>query len=216
MDKSNQRPLCIVISGIDGSGKTTVINSLQSHFKNKGFRTVYIWLRFNHYLTKVMHALARLAGISIMVHNEMGDTWQHRFYRSPMFCSVYILTTYIDALISRLKYNRAAKHSDIVICDRWVTDILVDLATKTHRTDFLGSKWVSRFLNILPNNSYLFVVYRHTQNVVECRVENRVDPDFEFRLNIYKELLNKEYVHPINNCGEIETSVAQVVKILEL
>ena len=130
-------PKCIIISGIDGSGKSTVIEHTKTDLESDGNQVGYIWLRMNHYLTKCMHALARVLGLSVKVHNEMGDVWQHRLYRSQLFCSLYILTTYLDSLISRLKYNRIAKRNDIVICDRWIPDILVDLATKTHRLDFL-------------------------------------------------------------------------------
>lgn len=216
MDKSNRQPRCVVISGIDGSGKTTVINQLQSDLKEQGLRTAYIWLRFNHYLAKVMHAMARLLGLSVKVHSEMGETWQHQFYKSPIFCDLYIITTYIDTYLSKIKYNRAAKGYDIVICDRWITDIIVDLATKTHRSHFINGKWAKRFLKILPENALLFVVYRETQDVVDCRLENKVDPDFQFRLDIYKRLLGKNFIHPVDNRGTISNSISQIKEVLKI
>ena len=139
---------CIIISGIDGSGKSTIINETKKALEDKGKNVGYIWLRFNHYLTKGMHAIARVLRLSVKVHNEMGDVWQHRLYKSQIFCSLYILTTYLDTWVSRLKYDKMVKGKDVVICDRWITDILVDLATKTHRKDFLDSKWPKRFMKI--------------------------------------------------------------------
>ena len=205
---------CIIISGIDGSGKSTIINETQKSLNSKGKRVGYIWLRFNHYLTKVMHAIARVLGLSVKVHNEMGDVWQHRLYKNQAFCSLYILTTYLDTWVSRLKYNRMAKNKDIVICDRWITDILVDLATKTHRKNFLDSKWPNRFLKILPENAKMFVVVRNTEALMDCRLENRVDPDFLFRLEIYQDLCKKEYVTVVDNNGTIEDSVKQITSKL--
>ena len=205
---------CIIISGIDGSGKSTIINETQKSLNSKGKRVGYIWLRFNHYLTMVMHAIARVLGLSVKVHNEMGDVWQHRLYKNQAFCSLYILTTYLDTWVSRLKYNRMAKNKDIVICDRWITDILVDLATKTHRKNFLDSKWPNRFLKILPENAKMFVVVRNTEALMDCRLENRVDPDFLFRLEIYQDLCKKEYVTVVDNNGTIEDSVKQITSKL--
>ena len=216
MDISYKQPHCVVISGIDGSGKTTVINQLQSELREQGLRTAYIWLRFNHYLTKVMHAIARLLGLSVKVHSEMGEKWQHQFYKSPLFCDLYILTTYIDTYISKIKYNRIAKGNDIVICDRWITDIIVDLATKTHRSHFIDGKWTERFLKILPKNTNLFVVYRETQAVVDCRLENKVDPDFQFRLDIYKRLMKKKFIYPVDNRGTISNSISQIKDVLKI
>lgn len=216
MGKSNRQPQCIVISGIDGSGKTTVINALRENLKEQGIRTAYVWLRFNHYLAKAMHALARMTGLSVKVRNEMGEVWQHRFYKSPTFCKAYVVATYIDTWISRLKYRRAAKDCDVVICDRWITDIIVDLATKTHCTDFADSKWARRFLCILPKNALLFVVYRDIEDIVGCRLENKVDPDFEFRLGIYEQLRQKSYVFPVDNRGKIADSIVKIKERMNL
>lgn len=201
---------CIVISGIDGSGKTTIINSLTESLQKDGYKVSYIWLRFNHYFTKVMHAFARVSGLSCKVKNEMGDVWQHCFYKSKIFCKAYILTNYIDSWISRLKYNRVARNSDIVICDRWITDILVDLATKTHDKSLINGKWAERFINIMPRKHRLFLIFRNTNSLLECRLENRVDPDFNFRLKIYEELLTQPFIFQIDNNGTIADSVIQI------
>lgn len=202
---------CIIISGIDGSGKSTIINETKKALENEGKNVGYIWLRFNHYLTKCMHAIARILGLSVKVHNEMGSVWQHRLYKNQVFCSLYILTTYLDTWVSRLKYDKMAKGKDVVICDRWITDILVDLATKTHRKDFLDSKWPNRFMKILPKDVRMFVVVRNTEALMDCRLENRVDPDFRFRLEIYKDLCKKDYVTVVDNNGSIENSVKQII-----
>ena len=52
----NDAPMkhCIVVSGIDGSGKSTIIEALRKSLEARGHRTACIWLRFNHYLTKGM------------------------------------------------------------------------------------------------------------------------------------------------------------------
>ena len=39
---------CIVISGIDGSGKSTIINEAQKALETDGKKVDYIWLRMNH------------------------------------------------------------------------------------------------------------------------------------------------------------------------
>lgn len=205
---------CIVISGIDGSGKSTIIDATKRHLEENGLKVGYVWLRFNHYLTKIMHAIARLMGLSVKVHNEMGDVWQHRLYKNQLFCSFYILTTYLDTWVSLLKYNKVAKCKDVVICDRWITDILVDLATKTHRKDFLDSRWPKRFIKMMPTNAQMFIVVRNLEALKECRLENRVDPDFLYRLEIYDDLCKKPYVHVVDNNGTVADSVRQILRVM--
>lgn len=214
MGKGN-RTKCIVVSGIDGSGKSTLLEALKAELEHKGLRVGYIWLRFNHYLTKVMHAAARMLGLSVKVHNEMGDVWQHRLYKNRMFCKLYIRTTYLDTLISRLKYNRAAKGKDVMVVDRWIPDIIVDLVVKTHMDDYMHHKWESRFMEIIPAGAKVLVIDRNEVALLGCRLENRVDPEFGRRLGIYRRLCESERVAVIDNNGTIAQAIELIHNVIE-
>jgi thymidylate kinase len=218
MVTSNRKILkTIIISGIDGSGKTSVINALQIELKKKGYYTAYIWLRFNHYLVKILHGLARILGLSVKVKNEMGTVWQHRFYKSSLFCYIYVISTYFDTIISKFKLNNFVNSDiDFVICDRWINDILIDLGTKTHRIDFLQSAWFKRFQKLVPDNTIQCLIIRDDEKLLDCRLENRVDPDFSLRNKLYKDLSQSNYVQVIDNNGTIEESVKQILKSINL
>ena len=142
----NTRTRYIIISGIDGSGKTSVINELQQALEHQGISVSYIWMRYNHYTVKCLNAVARLLGLSVKVHNAMGDGWEHRLYKMPWFCKIYVRCSLLDNWIARWKVLRLK--SDIVICDRWVNDILIDLGAEGRIMDILDSKWYYRFHKI--------------------------------------------------------------------
>ena len=199
----------IIISGIDGSGKTTVINMLKENLEKKGKRVDYIWMRYNHYLVKGMNALARLLGLSVKVHNEMGDVWEHRLYKSSLFCKLYVWCSYIDNKIARRKVLNL--EGDYVICDRWINDILIDLGAECRLSNMLDNKWYSRFQAILTENSYQFVVKRNLDDVLGCRVENHTNPDFKYRFQLYQKLMQKDDIHVVDNTGTIENSVKQIL-----
>lgn len=200
-----------IISGIDGSGKTSVINSVIKELDNKDIKSAYIWLRFSHYSVKLLHALARLSGLAVKEKTEMGVVWQHRFFRSRLFCKVYIYSTFIDTIISKVKLFIAGRNNpDVIICDRWITDIIADLAVKCHDTAFLDSKWAKRLLNLAPKDALFFVIDRKREDVLSCRLENRVDPDFELRYSVYQEMLKKSFVFKIDNNNTISCSVGQI------
>lgn len=91
----------IIISGIDGSGKTTLINALKEKLQAEGKSVNYIWMRYNHYLVKGLNALARLFRLSVKVHNEMGEVWEHRLHKCPLFCKLYVWCSYVDNKIAR-------------------------------------------------------------------------------------------------------------------
>lgn len=202
----------IIISGIDGSGKTTVINALLEELKKQGYSVSYIWMRYSHYTVKVMNALARVLGISVKVHNEMGDVWEHRLYKMPWFCKLYVRCSYLDNLIARRKVLRLK--TDFVICDRWINDILIDLGAEGRMMNLLDSKWYEKFHSILPDNSFQFVVTRDLQAVLDCRIENHTNPDFPARYELYSKLMKKLDVTVVDNSGTIENSVEQIFKVI--
>lgn len=202
----------IIISGVDGSGKTTVINALQEELEKRGKTVSYIWMRYSHYTVKVMNALARFLGISVKIHNEMGDVWEHRLYRMPWFCKIYVRCSYLDNLIARHKVMRLK--TSYVICDRWINDILIDLGAEGRMMDILDSKWYDKFHEILPESSFQFVVVRDRQDVLDCRVENHANPDFPARFELYKKLTEKSDVYVVDNTGTIENCVKQILAVI--
>lgn len=202
----------IIISGIDGSGKTTVINNLKESLEKKGKTVDYIWMRYNHYLLRVMNALARILGLSVKVHNAMGDVWEHRLYKMKWFCWLYVRVSYFDNLFAVSKVRKLK--SDYVICDRWINDILIDLGAECREMNILESKWYKRFHNLLPENSFQFVVKRDIKDVLDCRIENHTNPDFKYRFELYQSLMKKEDVIIIDNTGSIKDSVSQILKVI--
>ena len=202
----------IIISGIDGSGKTSIIEGIEVFFTKRKKTSVVIWLRYNHYFVKPLHAIARLLGLSKQYNSSEGKVWRHEFYKSTIFSWFYIRFTYLDTLIGKMKLNFKIKNKlDIVICDRWLNDILIDLGTKTHNEYFLSSKWYNRFKKMLPNKSNEFLITRNEEDLLKCRLENQEDPDFNFRLKLYKKLEKKKDVVIINNISTIEMAVNKII-----
>lgn len=203
----------IIISGVDGSGKTTVINALKDELEKQGNSVSYIWMRYSHYTVKVMNAIARLLGLSVKVHNEMGDVWEHRLYKMPWFCKLYVRCSYLDNKIARRKVM--ALKTDYVICDRWINDILIDLGAEGRMMDLLDSEWYDKFHKILPKGSFQFVVKRDRQAVLDCRVENHANPDFPARFELYQKLMEKKDVNVVDNTGTIASSVEQIIRVVK-
>lgn len=199
----------IVISGIDGSGKTTVINELTKALEANGNKTQYIWMRFNHYFVKIMNMIARIIGLSVKVHNAFGDVWEHRLYKNKTFCKLYIWCSYIDNIIARRKAIKL--NADYIICDRWINDILIDLGAECRTDNILESKWYNKFQRILPKESIQFVIIRNKKDIIDCRIENTTNPDFPYRYALYEKLTSKQEVYTIDNSGNIKNTVKQIL-----
>lgn len=203
----------IIISGIDGSGKTTIINKLEERLKSEGFRTRYVWMRYNHYLVKGLNGLARLLYLSVKKQYGERIVWEHHYYRSKLFYPVYIFCSFIDNKIAARKVTRlsAAKY-DIVLCDRWVNDIIADIGSEFRRKNIFSTKWYRRFQNILPENSVQFVITRPDEFLLDAREENRYDANFNYRLEIYKSMSAEGSAIQVDNSGTVDRSVEFIMK----
>ena len=199
----------IIISGVDGSGKTTVIEGVRAQLEAEGKTVGYMWMRYHHKFIKIMHAIAKLTGLSKKETTEMGEMWLHYFYKSPLFCWFYLYCSYIDSWLVRKKPTRLK--TDYVICDRWVNDIVIDMGSETHKLDILDSKWYKLYQRLLPKNSFQFVVIRNRKDVLNCRIENTFNKAFDYRYKLYQEIAQKSEVIKIDNTGSIENSISQVI-----
>jgi len=203
----------IVISGIDGSGKTTIINELQKKLHQRGDRACYIWMRYNHYLVKMLNALARILTLSVKTSYGNKTVWEHRYYKSPAFFKIYIAFSYIDNLLASYKVKRIKSDKfDYVICDRWINDVIADIGSEFHRQNILELNWYRRFQKILPENTTQFVISRPDNLIIDAREDNRYDINFAERLNLYKKLEIIDTTIKVDNSGKIHDSVSYILE----
>lgn len=202
----------IIISGVDGSGKTSIIEGVISALEAEGKTVSYIWMRYNNKLLTIMHAIAKFTGLSKKEETAMGKMWIHYFYKSKLFCWFYIRCSYIDNWFARKKPMKFS--TDYVVCDRWINDIVVDLASETHLANLIETKWYGRFQELLPLECKQFVIVRSKKEVLKCRVENSFNPAFEMRYELYQQLSTLPNIVKIDNTGYIEDSIKQVLKCI--
>jgi hypothetical protein len=204
----------IVISGIDGCGKTTVINQLRDRLEREGLTTRYEWLRYNHRLVRPVHGLSRLVGLSRRYRIEDRCVWRHEFHRSRLFSSFYIMLTWLDVWLGRLilAAKLLFKKADVVVCDRWVPDILVDLAVDTRRRCLLRGRWYSRFAQILPPGTRQYLVMRNSDRIVSSRPEVTADMSRSFRHRLYTRLGRNANTVVVSNNGTVDAAVDAIFR----
>ncbi len=208
------KPIYIIISGIDGSGKTTIIKDLQKRLESKGLSVLSIWMRYKHIIIKPVHGLCRLVGLSRKRPTSQGSVWRHEFYRCQLFCSFYIFLTWLDTWLAKIKLEQQLKNTyvEVVICDRWVCDILIDLAVDSQRENLLEGKWYQRFMRLLPKHAKQYIVMRNEEKILACRPESGEDPAFLFRLDMYNRFAGKKHeIGVVNNNGTISDTVEHIM-----
>lgn len=202
----------IVVSGIDGCGKSSILTGAREMLEREGICSSVQWLRFNHVLCKPLHALARVLGLAKKKKMTEGGAWRHEFYRSSLFCRIYLWATYFDTKLGKKKALRRADRdgTKVVFCDRWIPDIIIDLAVKCRRRDLLFGVWKERFMKLLPDDTLLICITRPSEYLLDCRSENREDDDFNFRLEMYDMWSKSETGLTVANDGTLSEATEKI------
>lgn len=195
-----QKPIFICITGIDGVGKTTHVNLILEHLKEKGIKCEYKWLRFHHYLSLPLLAFCRVAGYTRV--STLGGTQKcsyHEFYRSKLISTIYPWILLADTVISTtFKVYIPMMLGTSIVCDRFVYDTLIDVGVATKDSN-IHEKLVGRlFLSLIPKNSRFVMLTLNKQIIHSRRNELKDDTTFDERYGLYKNFEN------IFNIGSVE------------
>ena len=121
--------------------------------------------------------------------------------------------TYCDTLISKFKLKRHSKvNADIIICDRWINDIIIDLAVDTRQSDLLSNHWYDKFTALLPEDCQQYIIMRNFKDVMNVRPEYVNDREFSFRFKLYNRIVNKhENLIKMDNNTSLQDAVDSIL-----
>jgi thymidylate kinase len=174
--------------GIDGSGKTTVSKHLAKSLQELGYDVDIMWLRFNHVLSKPLLGLCRLIGFTRYDVKDGIRVGYHDFHRSRVISWIFLRLQYLDAwrVLHTKILPKMRGDKKVLILDRYVYDILVDLMVDTGLDDLLTSRTGKAFTKLLPEEAMLILVDRDYEEVLQSRPEGRIDDNFYKRYVHYK------------------------------
>jgi len=206
----------ISFSGIDGCGKTSIITQLRKRLLIQGKTTKYVWLRYNHYLTKLLLGFCRITGYTKYENIKGIRVGYHEFYRSRFVSYLFIFLTYIDTLAATIfaVYIPSIFTKHIVVCDRWVFDIIVDLEVDTGINFSEKSFFIKAFKKLIPQRASCFLIQRNIQCVTKSRPEHIHDRNFIKRFRLFEQFVEDQRIKTIDNNASIENSVEKVLNTL--
>jgi len=151
----------ISISGIDGSGKTTQVRMLEKYLMGRGFRVKRVWFRWFALISYPFLALCRLLGYTRWKTINRGNVKyaEHRFYLNKAIAKIWPWLFTVDILIYYLfKIKSKMILKSVVLCDRFIPDMLVDLMCET-KDYLLYRRLVGRvLLSLIPKKSKLVII----------------------------------------------------------
>jgi glycosyltransferase involved in cell wall biosynthesis len=145
---------CFAITGLDGSGKTTLANWLVEYLRSKGYRCRYVWIRSLHtfaYLTSRIltplgwHRTFRNPnGIVISRFEVHEGTFARKIWPVIEFVSVLPWIILKTRLLLFLGY--------IIVLDRCTIDTTISIALTARDMNFADSSLGRILLKLMPKN----------------------------------------------------------------
>ncbi len=195
----------IVLSGPDGSGKSTHARALLEDLRHRGIRAVYRRLRFPFLTTVPLLLYARLRGWSNRVRQGGYVIQAHAFGPSSLLRTWYPFTILMDLFLASLILVRLPlAFGRTVVCDRFILDTLVDAASSCERMDMVASPWLRLSSTLAPPRTTTILLTASASTLQRRRPELSIDPAFAMRSALYDAISQEESIFRVGTEDEFE------------
>lgn len=175
-----------MLSGPDGSGKSTLSNALFIKLESYGFNVSQKWLRFNHYTAKFVNLIGRISKKSYYEEYEWGSLGYHNYNGAIGY--FYIFSVYLDhTFFTYFLKKRIFKKQNIYIIDRFIIDIMADLIVDTSKSEIIFFLF-GPFLKKELNESNAFILTCDKDIVIKRRPDVIDDKSYLKKISAYKQI----------------------------
>lgn len=201
----------IMLSGPDGTGKSTIASALISRLNESNLELSHVWLRFNHYLAKFINMAGRITGKSYYASYSWGKLGYHDY--NGIIGFFYIIAVYLDHLIfNTFIRNRYLQSHKNYLIDRFIIDIIADLIVDTNRSKmifFLFGSFLKKELKL----AHAFILKCDKEIVIKRRIDISDDKRYDAKISAYKLIASRFDINTIDSgLLTVEESVDEIVK----
>ena len=178
----------VALVGVDGGGKTFLLDALGRRLADAGLPHRHVWTRFRNYLSKPLLALARLTGHNRKEQRAGIRTGYHDFAGRPWLAWPFLALQVADLVLDGWwRYHRQSDRR-LILADRCVYDTLVDLAVDTGLDDVLFGRLGRWLVARLPGPHLAVVLNRPVAAIRADRPDVLLDRHFARRRSLYRRL----------------------------
>ncbi|HET6467552.1 MAG TPA: hypothetical protein VFG43_04150, partial [Geminicoccaceae bacterium] len=214
-----RRPLdawrLIALAGVDGSGKTLLLQHLRRRLDADGIPHRHVWSRFRNYLSKPLLAVARLTGHNRKEQHGTVRIGYHELTGSPMLARLFLALQATDNLLDILARYRLRRRRRLIVGDRCVYDTLVDLCVDTGLDELVLDRIGPWLVRLLPSPHLVVVLDRSPRLIQGQRPDALLDRNFARRRALYARLAARYGLPVIANDGAVEDTLARIVRLAQ-
>ncbi len=199
------------LTGPDGSGKTTILKEVERIILEKNVPTKHIWIRSPKIFSKPLMAICRLIGLTKYTIIDGIKYGTHEFERSTIVSFLFPLLQLIDFKLKWFQLSRQINSNEIVIFDRFSLDTLADLMVSTKRLN-LHKSWIGKMFIDISKNCNILILYVDENTTKKRKKDTLFDKNIQLKNKVYGILSQDLGIKIINNNGEINNTVKEVIK----
>jgi glycosyltransferase involved in cell wall biosynthesis/thymidylate kinase len=203
----------VALAGVDGGGKTYLLEALQRRLDRAGVPHRHVWTRFRNYLSKPLLALARLTG-----HNRKEEmvgvrTGYHDFSGRPWLAWPFLCLQLVDSVLdSWWRYHRGHDRR-VILADRCIYDTLVDLAIDTGLDEVVFGRLGRWLVEQLPTPHLAVILNRPVAAIRADRPDVLLDRNFARRRALYRRLADEFRLPVLENDGTAEAVLDRLERL---
>jgi thymidylate kinase/predicted nucleotidyltransferase len=204
--------LCFI--GVDGTGKTTIAKKFVELMTKRKVPAKYLWFRFPYFFTLSILLTARVLGLTKYSNKSGYRIVEHNFGSQPLK-SLYPIVLFLDALLYYYyKIYLLTRVGFIVICDRWVPDIIIDSSIDTSNPE-LKHNWIGKLYGLLSSKANFQIIADASDNILETRrPETKFDPTTKVRRSLYRSYAKKHSENVIYSDDSAEVTFEHLMFII--
>ena len=208
----------IYFTGVDGCGKSSVIDELIKEYGRNGIKARRVWLRFNYFFTRPLLLFCRITGITRRVKKGDKIFSIHDFYKSRLIAFMVQYLHLIDTFFAYIIKVRLPLKctNDLIFCDKFVYDILADFMVETRDLSLLDKRIAKLFLKLIPNDMQVISFSVDKDEIIRRKPEVLIDDeDYDFKYKAYQLIMQRFNLNPLQNVNFNDT-VSEVKKIINI
>ncbi len=202
----------IAVCGVDGSGKTALVEALSRHLAAAGIPHRHVWSRFRNYLSKPLLALTRLSGHNRKEQHGGFRIGYHDFAASRPLALLFLFLQLIDTALDIVGRFRLGSGVPI-LADRCALDTLVDLAVDTGLDDLVLDRAGPLLLRLLPQPRLAVLIERSPALIARQRPDALADRHFARRRALYARLARSLGMPVLTNDGPLEVTLEALLAL---
>lgn len=202
----------IFISGIDGAGKTTLAKEVVEKLREEGIEAAYIWYRWTALISYPLLLLCRLLGYT---HRSKSLTLRE-YYRNKAIAFLWSFLYPFDYVFCSALKLLTFRQQDIIVIDRFVPDILVDVIFQT-RINILDSFIGRVALSYLEKGNFKGVFIDIDEKTAMSRKDDIPFEEYvRFRRPIYLKLANAMGWKVLDGCRPPKKNVKEILRMMRV